>query len=257
MRPYNLFGAAGVACVAYVLCDLLHEFGHASAAYLPFGVTAVSISTIGLTSLGSSAWVAAAGPLVNFALALFLAGAFYPKLSPAWRYFCWLFGTINLFNATAYFLYSAVLGSGDWAVVFNTFASPAVWRPVVGAVGVVSYAVSIYGAALSLRELVRARVLDKTSVERVCTCSFWVGGSVVTAGALLNPVSPWLILTSGAATGFGAMVGLVVVPPLLGRRLLDTASAPESLALRWPWSAAGLLAAIIFVFVFGPGLRLP
>jgi hypothetical protein len=240
-----------------VLCDLLHEFGHAAAAYLPFGVKAVSISTIGLTALGSSAAVAAAGPLVNFVLALFLAGVFCPKLSPAWRYFCWLFGTINLFNATAYFLYSAVLGSGDWAVVFNTFASPAIWRPVVGAVGIGSYTFSIYGSAFSLRELVHARILDKTSVERVCTCSFWIGGSVVTAGALLNPVSPWLILTCGAARGFGAMLGLLMVPPLLGRRLSDTAPTAESLALRWPWSAAGLLAVAIFVVVFGPGLHLP
>jgi len=52
-------GIAAVAALAYSLCDLLHELGHMAATLLPLGVKAISISTIGLSTSGSSAVVAA------------------------------------------------------------------------------------------------------------------------------------------------------------------------------------------------------
>ena len=55
--------------------------------------------------------VAAAGTIANLAAAI---AAFWllgrRTGAPAWRYFLWLFGSINLLNATAYFLYSGILG---------------------------------------------------------------------------------------------------------------------------------------------------
>lgn len=86
--------------------------------------------------------------------------------------------------------------------------------------------------------------------------SYWVGGLVLTAGAALNPVSPWFILTSGAATGFGAMVGLLLLPSLLRRTRSSTGSANESLRIGSPWIVAGAAAAVVFIGIFGPGLRL-
>ena len=256
-RPtVRALGPVSITALAYVLCDLLHELGHAAATLFPLGVKAVSISTIGLSSTGSNAIVAIAGPLVNFALALTLFLAFAPKLSSAWRYFAWLLGTVNLFNATAYLLYSSVLGTGDWATVFNAVAAPVLWRPIAGLVGAVLYVASILASLVTLRQLCSSGVITVSNVNRYCIGAYWIGGLIITAGAVFNPVSPWFILTSGAATGFGAMLGLLALPALL-RRAHPTAKSPsESLRIGWPWVTAGAVAIVIFIGIFGPGLRL-
>jgi len=223
---------------------------------LPLGVKAVSISTIGLSSTGSSAVVAIAGPLVNLVLALFLLLALAPKISPAWRYFAWLFGTINLYNATAYFLYSSILGTGDWATVFNAVAAANLWRPIVGLTGIVLYIASILASLAVLRRFCASGIVSSLNVDNYCTSAYWIGGLVITAGAVFNPISPWFILTSGAATGFGAMIGLLALPALFRRTNFTTASTGESLHIHWPWIMAGAIALVVFMGVFGPGLRL-
>lgn len=253
-----LLGVFAISALASVLCDLLHEFGHAVCTLLPLGVKTISISTIGTTSAGgSNAIVSLAGPLVNFALASTIFLALSPSVSSAWRYFAWLFGTVNLFNATAYLIYSSILGSGDWATVFNAVSPPLLWRPIAGLVGIILYAGSIYGAAAVLRRLCTSGVIAESNIDRFCSSSYWVGGSVITIGSVFNPVSPWFILTSGAATGFGAMLGLLFVPSLLRRTHVTVVNTHESLQIGWLWVVTGAVATGIFIGVFGPGLRLP
>jgi hypothetical protein len=249
-------GIVAVAALAYALCDFLHEFGHLAATHLPLGVKAVSISTIAVTTSSSSPVVAAAGPLVNLLLSLSLLLALVPALSPVWRYFAWLLGTVNLFNGTGYLLYSAVLGTGDWAVVFDAVASPSIWRPIVGFAGLAGYVGCVYISLRTLRRLVTSGVIAEANVDRYCSYSYWVGGLLLTLGAVFNPTSPWFILTSGAATGFGAMIGLLLLPPLLRRTSQGGMPASESLLITTPWVVAGAVAAAVFICVLGPGLRL-
>jgi hypothetical protein len=253
-------GVAGILSVAGLsmcLVDLVHEAGHLAATALPLGVTALSISTIGVSSRGVSAVVAAAGPVTNLLFAVSMLGAFSRALSPSWRYFAWLFGSGSLFNATAYLMYSAASETGDWAVVFDALARPSVWRLPVAAAGCVLYAASILASARALRALCASGIVAAANVERYCALSYVAGGLVLTAGAVFNPVSPWYILTSGAATGFGAMAGLMLIPVRL--RAVPTKRGDmvsESLKLGWPWIAAGAVAIAVFVGVFGPGVRL-
>jgi len=249
-------GIAAISALAYVLCDLLHETAHALTTLLPLGVNAVAVSTIGVSSFGESALVAAAGPLVNVASGLALLLACSATLSAAARYASWLFGSISLFNGTAYLLYSAALGSGDWAVVFNAFAPPPLWRPLAGLAGAALYAAAVLASARGLRHLVASCVVAVADVERYCWLSYWVGGAVLVAGSLFNPVSPWLILTSGVATGFGAMAGLLALPVLLRRVAAGGSSSVPAWHVGWPWLAAGGVASLLFVGLFGPGIRL-
>jgi hypothetical protein len=251
-------GLVAITALAYVLCDLLHEIGHAAATLLPLGTKAVSISTIGLSSFGViSPVVAAVGPLVNLLLASALLLALAPRVSSTWRYFAWLFGTVNLFNGAAYFVYSSILGSGDWATVFNAVVRPALWRPISGLGGSALYIASILASSFVLRRLCLSGVVAKSNIDRYCTSAYWAGGVVITAGAVFNPVSAWFILTSGAAVGFGAMLGLLALPAILKRKPLPSISATESLRITWPWLSAGAIALVIFLGIFGPGLHLP
>jgi hypothetical protein len=254
----GLLGLAAMVFVAYALCDLGHEIlGHGLATLLPLGVQAVSVSTVALSTTASNPIVAAAGPLINLILAASLLLAGRSALSPASRYFAWIFGSINAFNATGYLLYSAVFGSGDVAVAFDAIASGRIWRPAVGIAGSFLYAGAVSASLAVLRSLVRSGVIAGRNADRYCTLSYWLGGALLTLGAVFNPVSPWLILSSGAATGFGAMVGLVLLPPLLRRKPSGgDPEAQESLRIGRAWRIAGIVTAIVFVGLFGPGIAL-
>jgi len=251
----SLLGVFAVAAVAYVLDDLLHELGHTAATLLPVGVKAIFISTVGMTSVGHSPVVAIAGPLVNFALGSALFIALSPKFPPVWRYFAWLLGTVNLFNATGYLVSSSVLGTGDWAQVFNAIASPVLWRPIVCILGIALYTASIFASLAILLRLCTSGVIAQSNVNRYCISTFWFGCLVLIAGAIFNPVSHWYILTSGASLGF-VMFGLLILPVILRRSQLTTISPSESLCITWPWVIAGVVAIVVFVGIFGPGLRL-
>ncbi|MFL6235829.1 MAG: hypothetical protein ACJ76N_22050 [Thermoanaerobaculia bacterium] len=250
-------GLLAVALVSYALCDLLHESAHAAATLLPLGVRALSISTVAVATSSSSPVVAAAGCLANLALGLTIGLSFVATLGSPWRYFWWLFGSLNLFNATGYLLYSAVLDSGDMAVTLRAVAPPLLWRPVAGIVGLGLYAGALQLSRLGLQRLVGpGGVIPPSRIEQCCMIPYWSGGILLVAGAALNPASPWLILTSGAAVGFGAMAGLAVLPRLLPIRDRDGQRQRASPDFAWPWLLAGGLAALIFVGVFGPGVRL-
>lgn len=254
----GIMGIASMSILAYALCDLAHELlGHGVATLLPLGVRAVSVSTVGLSTTVSSPIVAAAGPLVNLALSSVLLLAGSSALSPAWRYFAWLFGSVNGFNATAYLLYSAILGSGDWAVVFDALAPSRAWRPGIGLTGLGLYAGAVYVFFLAMRCLLSSGVIAVRNADRYCTSSYWIGGALLTIGAVFNPVGPGLIFTSGAATGFGAMIGLLVLPLLLRRNALGADPEKESMQIGRGWLVAGVLAAVVFVGIFGPGVAVP
>ena len=92
----GVFGIASMAILACALCDLGHELlGHGLATLLPLGVRAVSVSTIGLSTTGSSPIVAAAGPLLNLALAcaLLLAALYAGAVVVSFVALCGLIGS--------------------------------------------------------------------------------------------------------------------------------------------------------------------
>jgi hypothetical protein len=106
-----------------------------------------------------------------------------------------------------------------------------------------------------LRRLIGTGVLDTATASRCCSISYWWGAAVVTAGAVFNPVSHLLILTSGAAVGFGAMVGLLVLPPSLPSTA-EGEMPVGSLRIDCSWVVAGAISAALFIGVLGPGIRL-
>src|SRR2546427_10935051 len=107
-----------ISAVAYALADMVHEaLGHGLLSLLVPGVKVISISTVALSSTGSSRIVAAAGMIANIiagsvSLSLF---ANRRQFTPG-SYFLWLFAGVNLMNI-GYLLYSGVLRSGDWSEV--------------------------------------------------------------------------------------------------------------------------------------------
>ena len=124
------------------------------------------------------------------------------------------------------------------------------------ALGAASYALSVYSAAIGLRGMVRAGDIRQSDVPRLTYLPYWVGGALLVAGALPNPVSPWLILSAGASSGFGAMAGLLWVPRLAAAPREERDESARPLAFSPGWTVAATVVVVLFVLVIGRGISL-
>jgi hypothetical protein len=254
-RP-NLATVIAIAVVAYAACDMTHEaLGHGSAALLS-GLPMVSLSTVALSTAGSSRLVAAAGPLINIVAGVVSLYVFRKgKGFGASRYFLWLFATLNLLDGTGYLAYSGILDSGDWSVVVADIAPHVAWRIGMVVAGIATYFGSVYVAAMTLVPTVRQGHIARDDMQGLVVPAYVAGGLLFVAGAVLNPI-PQLILLSGASSGFGAMAGLLLIPEIVERNTPAMEVAGSSLPTSLGWILAGLVAAAIFIGVLGPGIHL-
>ena len=255
---FNPITVGAIAVIAYALCDMIHEvLGHGTATLASRDVKAVLLTTVALSTQGSSRLVAAAGTLANLLAGLAAFVLWRRKWgSVTVRYSLWLLASLNLFSATGYLLYSGVLGSGDWAVVTANLEPHVVWRVGMVLVGAATYALSVHVSAVTLGRMVSSGCIRHSDVQWVSLLPYWVGGVLLVAGAVPNPVSGWLILSSGASSGFGAMAGLLWVPRIVRAPASESELRASSLGFSRGWTIAAILVAAAFVLVIGRGIRL-
>jgi hypothetical protein len=161
-------------------------------------------------------------------------------------YFLWLVGATDLLNGTGYPLYSAILGSGDFAVVVGGFEPAWAWRAGLGVIGAIGYAGAVVVAARAL-----ARVTGDAS--KLVVPAYVAGSALLVVASALNPIGPSLILLSGVSSGFAAMAGLLAVPALVEKRGHGSnGGVPYSPG----WIVAGAVVGVAFVALLGPGIRL-
>lgn len=250
-----------VAVIAYAADDTVHELiGHGSADWL-LGIKPLSISTVALQSAESSRWLAAAGALANM-IAGITAFIFFGRMhgfSP-WRYLLWLCGFVNLMNGAGYLIASALLDTGDWAVVIAGWTPAWAWRAGMGMIGAALLVVSMRWAAALMRSLVASGAIVAKDSVRLCVPAYITGGLLFVTAAALNRITPGFILLSGAGPSFGLTVGLLLVP---GMVTAATASGKEDdtraqpMQLHWGWMIFAIATGAVFIGIFGPGVRLP
>jgi len=256
---------AAIAVAAFALANVAHEgLGHGGACLLAGG-RALALSAIhfdgDLTGLDPAAgkWVAAGGTLANLALGLLAAAALRASRGapgPA-RFFLWLSMTVNLLQAAGYWLFSGLARIGDWAEVIDGWTPHWALRLGLTALGGAAY----WGVVvLSLRELSPFLGPGPGRWRRgvpLTVIPYLAGGILYIAAGLLNPVGPLLVLISAAAASFGGTSGLLWMAQLLrNERRFPPHDGPT---LRIPrsaaWLAAGVVVALLFVGVLGPGIR--
>lgn len=247
-----------IALIAYAADDTVHELiGHATAS-LCLAIKMVSISTVALQTAESNRWVAAAGSIANViagAAALLLASR--DKRFGSWRYFLWIFGFINLMNGTGYLMASALLGSGDWAVVIAGLNPPTLWRLGMGLTGIVLFAATVQWASSVMGKMVDQGVVKRNDLGRLTIPGYFTGGILFVTASIFNPISPSLILGSGVGASLGLTFGLLLIPRMLENKMeMEEMGIATPLPLSWSWLLAALFVAALFVGVFGRGVRL-
>jgi hypothetical protein len=253
----NVVTAAAVGLLAFAAVDLAHEgLGHGGASLFIDGVTPVLLSTVALSTQGTSRAVAAAGPLLNLILGIACLWAFRrgKGFGPA-TCFLWLFATLNLFNGLGYAIYSGVLDFGDLAVVIHGWDHHIAWRVGMVAIGGAGYYLAALTSASSLWRRLHEAERNPSDIARVTVPAYLAGSSLLLAGAALNPI-PGLILLSGASSGFACMSGLLLLPSMLPESGAVPNICLPILGDSWPWLMAAIAASVIFLWVFGPGIGL-
>jgi hypothetical protein len=249
-EPHSRITIISMAVIAGGLATLLHEgVGHGGVAWLR-GDIPTQLTSNHLSSLRPDRWVDAGGTLVNLAagtLSLLAARAAGNRSNP--RYFLWLLAAHNLFSGAGYFLFSGIIGFGDWQEVIRGLPHQAAWRVGMSVFGAALYVLVAHLLAVAIRPFCSARG-DYNTIGRLpylASCFF----SCI-AGAF-DPLGIKLLLISTVPAAFGGSSGMLWLDSLMPR-----AQPSQFLYVRrqrgW-WVAAALFAGA-FIGIVGRGIDL-
>jgi hypothetical protein len=254
-----------IAVVAYALANLAHEgLGHGGACLLAGG-SPLALSAIHFEadpgSLAPSAqkWVAAGGTIANLVVGVLALLALHAcwRAPTAGRYFLWLFMTVNLLQAAGYWLFSGLGNIGDWAVVIEGSSPHWAFRLGLAFLGGAAY---VGFVVFALHELAPFLGSDAERLRRAVALTvipYLAGGLLYVVAGFPNPVGVLLVLISAAAASFGGTSALAWMAQLLRNetRFPPHAGPEPDLPRSTSWLAAGVVVALLFVLVLGPGVR--
>jgi hypothetical protein len=253
--------------VAYAAANVAHEgVGHGGAC-LAVGGRAVMLNAVffecdkeGIVPSAGKI-VSASGTLVNLALAAISALALRgvarrPGPPGPLRHFLWLFLSLNLLQATGYWLFSGLGNVGDWAKVVEGWSPAWIWRALLTLVGAAGYWAAVLVALRALGPLLGSGPDRLRRAVTLTVVPYVTGGILYVAAGLLNPYGVALVLVSAVAASFGGASALAWMAQLLrnARRWPPGAEEVPPLARSPAWIAAGLATALAFVLVLGPGV---
>ncbi len=250
-----------IAFVAFALANVAHEaIGHGGACVLA-GSKPLVLSSVhfecdeGALTDGGRRVVAAGGTVLNLLVAgLSLVGLLSRRRGAHGRWFLWLLATVNLFQSAGYLLFSGIGNVGDWADVISGLRPAFAWRAGLALAGAIAYVGVARAAAGWLAPLIgeEGRL---ARARRLAVPSYLAGGLLYCVSSLFNPLGPALLFISAAAASFGGTSGLLWFQEWLrGDRIPPS---PESIVLdrRRGWLVSGVLTAIVFIGLLGPGIR--
>lgn len=163
---------------------------------------------------------------------------------------------MNLLNGSGYLLYSAILGSGDWAVVVRGLQPELTWRIGLGIMGAAAYVGAVVLSAGELARVVENDSVSSAEIPGLVLLAYVVGSTLLVAASAFNPIGPRLILLSGVSSGFAAMAGLTAIPRLVENRVGRRGAGAGAVPFNPGWVATGLVVAILFTTVVGRGIPL-
>jgi len=252
-----------ISALAWVLVNVSHEIiGHAGAAVLlGIPVRAVSTTTAAIdseqvTSIGVYRTIMAAGTVMNLvagAVALILLHLMRQAKS-APRYFLWLFSTFSFIIAAMNLVSLMFIGAGDWTEFIRELEPRGLWTAIIIGVGVI---LAVLGYILPLklwmpeiREHRRTRVAITVIpvVTMVIIQSFSLIGSSFVRGSF---GAAHLLACVFAYLHFALWAILVnALPAPRSTNSLQSICLPRSFG----WLAAGLVIALFYFVVLGPGI---
>ncbi|HLJ43731.1 MAG TPA: hypothetical protein VKT12_05880 [Candidatus Binataceae bacterium] len=237
--------AAGV--LAASLAALCHEtLGHG------LGCIGVGGHITLLTSIWfrcqEANWITdASGPIASLiggtATMMFL---WYRTPGPIVRLILLLFGGLSLFWVAGQLIYHPLINGDDWAFIAREMGWPWLWRPIMGAIGILTYAALMQWTKAVVR---KQGAPGRHAVQMAYAAS---AASAIIAGLMWQP-EPVRSASEGFLTLGIAPIGLLVAA---GRASADAEriSVATLIPRSWAWIALSIAVFTLFVLVQGRGL---
>jgi len=239
-----------MAVVASAAATLLHEgVGHGLIAWLR-GDIPTELTSNHLSSLRPDRWVEAGGTLVNLlsgTIALMASRAAGNRANL--RYFYWILAALNLLPGAGYFLFSGIIGFGDWNEVIRGAPRQILLRILMTSFGVGLYVLAARQLAVAVDPYCPSRP-DYNTVGRL---PYYAACLFSCAAGALDPLGLKLLLVSTGPAAFGGSSGL-----MWGDSLLPHRHARERTLLlnrQLAWWIAGAVLGLAYILILGPGIR--
>jgi hypothetical protein len=263
--PCDPLTIVAIGLLVGVLADFIHEgLGHGGACLVVGGKpTLLTSMNFEWDDRGLGRWthraVAAGGTIANLlAGGVALALLRRPPSSAHVHYFLWLFAAINLYVGTGYFLFSGMSNIGDWANFIAGLPHVWMWRGLLILIGGGSYFLCVRMMLAKAAPLTGGEpTIRYRRANVLMLIPYFAGAALSLIAGALNPQAKALILISGVAASLGGASGLAWGPQLLrDPRWLVSSTAPAAIPRHWSWIVAGLVVAVAFVVVIGPGMKI-
>jgi hypothetical protein len=235
--------------IASACATLLHEgVGHGVTAWVR-GAVPTELTSNHLSTVHPDHWVEAGGTLVNLAVGAIALWASYQTGDRAnRRYFFWLLAALNLLPGAGYFMFSGILGVGDWQAVISGLPNQKALRLGMALFGVLFYFLLVRKLAAAVRPFVAERSMYNT----VGRWPYLVAGVFSTIAGAFDPLGVRLLFTSTIPAAFGGSSGLLWADTQLPRE----PPQPELVVQRLPqWWAAAMILGLSYIGILGPGIR--
>lgn len=249
----------GLVLLLAPLLTIAHELGGHALTCLATGNRPTELGAYYVTCEGTdvltSRIVAMAGTGVDLLVAL-VALLVYPHVRrPLLRLAVWVVMVFKAMTAGGYWLFSGVLGFGDWAPGadggMGEMGHPWLWRLALVVVGLAFYIAVVRGAMRSIDAFVGGGEQAALVRRRTVMILYLTNGAIAIVVGLFNPVGFFIILVSAIASSFGGTAGLFNVA---FRGPTSETTHPVVIERSIPLLVVGALVTIAFAAVLGPTL---
>jgi len=238
-----------MAVLASAAATLLHEgVGHGVAAWLR-GDVPTELTSNHLSTLTPDRWVSAGGTLVNlFVGALSLLAARAAAGRANLRYFLWILAALNLLPGAGYFLFSGIIGIGDWQAVIDGLPHQGLLRTGMTVFGALLYVFVVRILAIEVRPFCPRR----STYNALGRLPYFAACLFSCAAGALDPLGLKLFFISTVPAAFGGSSGLMWADSFL------PAEPPERTLLvsRQPaWWIAAVVLGVAYIVILGRGIQ--
>lgn len=238
-----------MAVIAIAASALLHEgLGHGVTAWLR-GDIPTELTSNHLSDMVPDRLVDAGGTLVNLAVgALAMAASFAAGRRANLRYFLWLFAAFNLMDGAGYFLFSGIIGFGDWQEVIAGLPHYVALRIAMSLFGAGLY----YAVVAIMARGIKPFCPDISTYNTVARLPYYAGCLFYCLAGAFDPLGIRLLLISTIPAAFGGDSGL-----MWGDSLLPAGTDGPQLAVAHQpaWWVAAIVLGLAFIVFIGRGIH--
>ncbi len=244
-----------MAVVAIGISSALHEgVGHGVVALLR-GDIPTDLTSNHLSDIHPDRLVAAGGTLVNIAVGTIAMCA--TRLSGSrinLRYFLWLLGCFNLMDGAGYFLFSGILGIGDWQEVIADLPHYVALRVGMSLFGAVLYLFVVKITAQVLQPFCPDSTRHRSLYNTVGRLPYYAACAFYCLAGAFDPLGLRLFFLSTIPAAFGGNSGFMWADSFLPKT--STASSVPLVISRQPiWWIASIVLGVAYILTLGRGIH--